>query len=332
MPTDAIKDALVELLRSDQPEDISMAQALLLERIHDEAALPQANQEMIPALLEYVQVHDREIASLRVIALLFLLGGDVVVRNLVHVLYDNPDHHEQLAHAFLFLGEEARKALADILNDPDAPARLRAEAVSMLGLLGPERDVYEYAQSLSTYGLTTNQTSVLNADRLTIALRALGSLLASGDWDVPTLQNMQRMSQEGSAQSELYNVLLGWRYEPEIARLRYELQNERDARKGEIMTLTARIVQDQAQIRDLEQQLDYLHQEHGIRGDELYQVSQEREAMRGNLDHTLKERESFRTSLDQTLKEKQALQAEIAELQAHNTVLEQQIKLLRDIK
>ena len=124
----------------------------------------QANQEMIPALLEYVQVHDREIASLRVIALLFLLGGDVVVRNLVHVLYDNPDHHEQLAHAFLFLGEEARKALADILNDTDAPAGLRAEAVSMLGLLGPEREVYEYAQSLSTYGLTTNRTSVLNAD------------------------------------------------------------------------------------------------------------------------------------------------------------------------
>ncbi len=162
MPTEAIKDALVELLRSDQPEDISMAQALLLERIHDEAALPQANQEMIPALLEYVQVHDREIASLRVIALLFLLGGDAVVRNLVHVLYDNPDHHEQLAHAFLFLGEEARKALADILNDSVAPARLRAEAVSMLGLLGPEREVYEYAQSLSTYGLTTNRTSVLN--------------------------------------------------------------------------------------------------------------------------------------------------------------------------
>src|SRR2546421_7099952 len=168
MPTEAIKDALIELLRSDQPEDISMAQALLLERIHDEAALPQANQEMVPALLEYVQVHDREIASLRVIALLFLLGGEAVVKNLVHALYENPDHHEQLVHAFLFLGEEARKALADILDDAEAPATLRAEAVSMLGLLGPEKEVYEYAYSLSTYGLTTNRTTVLNSDRLTI--------------------------------------------------------------------------------------------------------------------------------------------------------------------
>jgi HEAT repeat protein len=250
MPTEAIKDALVELLRSDQPEDIAMAQALLLERIHDEATLPQANQEMIPALLEYVQIHDREIASLRVLALLFLLGGDAVVSNLVQVLYDNPDHHEQLVHAFLFLGEEARNALAHILNDPDAPARLRAEAVSMLGLLGPERNVYEYAQSLSSYGLTTSRVSVLHPDKLTIALRALGSLLASGDWDVPTLQHMRGISQEGSAQSELYNVLLGWRYQPEIARLEHELQNERDARKSEIMSLTARIVHDQTHINE----------------------------------------------------------------------------------
>ena len=166
MPTEAIASALVELLKSDQPEDISMAQALLLERIHDEAALPQANQEMVPALLEYVQVHDREIASLRVIALLFLLGGDAVVKNLVHALYDNPDHHEQLVHAFLFLGEEARKALADILDDSEAPARLRAEAASMLGLLGPENEVYEYAHSLSSYGLTTNRMGIMNADRL----------------------------------------------------------------------------------------------------------------------------------------------------------------------
>ena len=330
MPTEAIKDALVELLRSDQPEDIAMAQALLLERIHDEATLPQANQEMIPALLEYVQIHDREIASLRVLALLFLLGGDAVVSNLVQVLYDNPDHHEQLVHAFLFLGEEARNALAHILNDPDAPARLRAEAASMLGLLGPERNVYEYAQSLSSYGLTTSRVSVLHPDKLTIALRALGSLLASGDWDVPTLQHMRGISQEGSAQSELYNVLLGWRYQPEIARLEHELQNERDARKSEIMSLTARIVHDQTHINELEGQLDQIRHEHGLRGDELDQVTQEREAMRGTLDQSIKEREASRTSLDQALREKQALQAEISRLEAHNVVLQQQLKLLRD--
>jgi uncharacterized protein (DUF3084 family) len=126
--------------------------------------------------------------------------------------------------------------------------------------------------------------------------------------------------------------LLGWRYEPEIARVRAELQNERDARKSEIMTLTARIVQDQGQIRDLEKQLDYLRHEHGIRGDELHQVIQEREAARDHLDQTLKDRENFRTSLDQALLDKKALQTKVTELQARNTVLEEQMKLSRDNK
>ncbi|TMD89421.1 MAG: hypothetical protein E6I79_08850, partial [Chloroflexi bacterium] len=111
MPTEEIKDALVDLLTSDQPGDIAMAQALLLERIHDEETLPAANQEMIPALIQYVQIHEKERTSLRVMALLFLHGGDSVIRHLVQVLYDYPEHYEQLVHAFLFLGDEAIIAL-----------------------------------------------------------------------------------------------------------------------------------------------------------------------------------------------------------------------------
>jgi hypothetical protein len=343
MPTDVIRNALVELLASERPEDIAMAQALLVERIHDEASLPHANQEMIPALLEYVQIHDRERVSLRIIALLLLLGGDPVVEHLVDVLYNQAEHHEQLAHAFLFLGEEAKKALRDILNDPHAPTRLRAEAVSILGLLEPNNDVYEYAQSMSRYGLTPNRTSVLNPDQLSIALHALGSLLASGDWDVPTLQNMRRLSPEGSAQSELFHVLLGWRYEPELARMQDELQRMREAHRNEILSLTARIVQNQGRIHELEEDLEQVRHEHGLRGDELFQVTEEREAfrqnlnqairereaLRGNLDQVLQERESFRTSLEQALQEGQALQAEVVKLQAYNNALEQQLKTLR---
>ena len=343
MPTDVIKDALVELLGSDRPEDMAMAQALLLERIHDESSLPSANREMIPDLLGYVQIHDRERTSLRILALLLLLGGNQVITHLIHVLYDQPDHHEQLAHAFLFLGDEGREALIHILNDLNAPTRLRAEAISMLGLLGPYKDLYEYAQSLSSYGLSPNRTSILKPDHLAIALRALGSLLASGDWDIATLQNLRKITPEGSAQSELYQVLLGWRYEPEIVRLRSELQNERDARNNEIMSLTARIVQDQAHIREVEDELEQVRQEHGLRGDELFQATQEREDFRSNLEQTtqerdvlrqnfnqvLQERDVFRANLEQSLQEKQALQAEIAQLESYNALLQQQIRILR---
>ncbi|HAT44589.1 MAG TPA: hypothetical protein DCS90_05745 [Ktedonobacter sp.] len=343
MPTEEIKDALVDLLISDQPEDIAMAQALLLERIHDEKALSTANQEMIPALLQYVQIHDRERTSLRIMALLFLQGGDSVVRHLVQVLYDHPEHHEQLAHAFLFLGDEAQNALLRILNDPHAPALLRAEAISMIGLLGPAKDVYEYAQSVSKYGLSQNRMSVLNFDELSVSLRAVGSLLASGDWDIPTLQHLRQITQKGSHQSELYNVLLGWRYEPDMLKLRNDLQNERDARKSEIISLTARIVQDQAHINDIEDELKHIQHEHGQRGDELSQATQERdsfrkshvqamqekETIRQNLSQISQERERYRANLDKTLHEKQALQAEISQLEAYNKLLQQQINLLR---
>ena len=343
MPTDTIKDALVELLGSDRPEDMAMAQALLLERIHDESTLPPANREMIPDLLGYVQIHDRERTSVRILALLLLLGGNQVTTHLVQVLYDQPDHHEQLSHAFLFLGDEGRDALINILNDLNAPTNLRAEAMSILGLLGPYKDLYEYAQSLSSYGLSPNRTSILKPDQLTIALRALGSLLASGDWDIPTLQNLRKITPEGSAQSELYHVLLGWRYEPEIARLRNDLQNERDARNNEIRSLTARIVQNQAHIREIEEELEQVRQEHGLRGDELFQATQEREDFRNNLEQTtqerdvlrlnlnqaLQERDVFRANLEQSLQEKQALQAEIAQLESYNALLQQQIRIMR---
>jgi len=343
MPTEVIKDALVDLLGSDQPEDMAMAQALLLERIHDEMALPQANHEMIPALFDYVQIHDRERSSLRILALLLLIGGNQVITHLVQVLYDYPEHHEQLAYAFLFLGDEAHTALVNILHDPHAPTRLRAEVMSIIGLLGPYKDLYEYAQSLSSYGLSLNRTSILKPDQLTIALRALGSLLASGDWDISTLQNLRRITPEGSSQSELYHVLLGWRYEPIIIRLKDDLQNEREARKNEIMNLTARIVQDRTHIHELEGELEQVRHEHGQRGDELFQATQEREDFRSNLEQALQERDTlrvnfnqsmqerevFRSTLEKTLQEKQVLQAEIAHLEDYNAQLQQQIRILR---
>ena len=342
MPTEVIKDALVDLLSSDQSEEMAMAQALLLERIHDEMALPQANHEMIPALFDYVQIHDRERSSLRILALLLLIGGHQVIEHLVQVLYDYPEHHEQLAYAFLFLGDEAHTALVNILHDPHAPAQLRAEIMSIIGLLGPYKDLYEYAQSLSSYGLSLNRTSILKPDQLAIALRALGSLLASGDWDIPTLQNLLRITPEGSSQSELYHVLLGWRYEPIIARLKDDLQNEREARNNEIMNLTARIVQDRSHIHELEEELEQVRHEHGQRGDELFQATQEREDFRSNLEQALQERDTlhvnlnqaiqerevFRSTLEKTLQEKQVLQAEIAHLEEYNAQLQQQIRIL----
>ncbi len=318
MPTDVIKDALVQLLSSELPDDMSMALSLLVERIHDENTLSPENQEMVPTLLEYVQIYEGERISMRIAALLVLLGGASIVNHIIQILYNHSEEYmysEQLLAILFFLRRESQNALAGLLNDPHAPTPLRAEAIALLGMMGRSKDVVDYAQSLSNYGLAAGRNNILYADQLTIALRALGSLLVSGNWDVTTLLDMRRNYREGTPQHELYSVLLGWRYEPELANLENTLQNERESHRRELMALTARIVSDQDQIADLENQLIQIREEHGQRNDELYQTTQEREAIRGRL--------------DQTTREKHALQDQIAQLQSDNLQLVREIEAWR---
>ena len=199
----------------------------------------------------------------------------------------------------------------------------------MIGLLGPYKDVYEYAQSMSKHGLSSNRMGLFDPDELAISLRALGSLLASGDWDVPTLQHLRHINQEGSPQSDLFNVLLGWRYEPEVMKLKNDLQNERNARKSDIMNLSARIVQDQARMRELEDELKQVQHEHRLRGNELSQANLEKETARQSLIQISQERDTYRANYEKTVREEQTLQAEVSQLEKYNTLLQQQINLLR---
>jgi HEAT repeat protein len=298
MPTDVIKDALVWLLSSDEAEDITMALAILLERVHDEASLPSTNQELVPSLLEYIQIHERERTSLRAISLLFLLGDDNVSKHLVRALYEHPEHHDQLAFAFLFLGNQSQVTLREILNDENAAPELRAEAMGILALLQPTVDVFEYAQALSQYGFSPQENRLLLPNQLAISLRALGGLLTRGEWDVTTLQNLRNLSQEGSPQHELFSTLLGRLYAPAIAELEKDLQFERDARKTEIMSLTARIVQDQDHISNLESLLEQLQHEHGIRSYELNRVTQDREHIRTRLHEVLQENQQLKDQIE----------------------------------
>ena len=81
-----------------------MALALLIERINDEIIQADRGHEMVPALLEHVQTYSDERASHRIVALLLLLGGNVVIEHLIDVLYNYPIHQQILVHALLLLG------------------------------------------------------------------------------------------------------------------------------------------------------------------------------------------------------------------------------------
>jgi HEAT repeat protein len=347
MRTVVIKDELVQLLKSNQPDDISMALALLIERINDETLQANDEHEMVPALLEHVQTHSDERASLRIIALLLLLGGSTVIDHITQVLYDYPNHQQLLVYAFLLLGEEGEEVLLEILHDPKAPTVLRAEAASLLGILAPNVDIREYARMPGEYGLWAGQSvgkaGVLHPDHLAISLRALGGLLAGGHWNVFELQNLRYRSEERSAERELYDILLGWRYSPQISMLENDLQSEQEDHKKNILKFSQEILGMRVQISDLEQQLEQLHQEHGARGEELEQANknvedlqhtlhlatQEKQSVQNNLQRAVQERQALRNNLQEITKERDALEAHADQWRHYAEQLEQGMKLSR---
>jgi len=333
MRTVVIKDELVHLLKSNDTDDLSMALALLIERINDESMQTDREHEMVPALLEHVQTHSDERASLRIVALLLLLGGNVVIDHLTDVLYNYPIHQQILVYAFLLLGDEGVEALLEALYDPETPTLLRAEVASLVGILAPNVDIREYASMLGEYGLWAGQSAgmsdVLHPDRLAVSLRALGGLLTGGHWDVAELQKLRLHSNELSYERELYDILLGWRYSPHIAMLENDLQHEREEYKQNIVKFSHEILNHREHIADLEDQLEHIRQEHGLRGDELDQANKKVEELQRSLNLVIQEKQSMQDTVQRSTQEKQSLRNNIQELTREKDAIELQVSQWR---
>jgi len=288
-----------------------MAVALLLERIHGETKQRYEERVMVPELVEYVQTHTVEGLNLRIIALLLLLGEHAIVDHLIQTLEDYPHPRKQLIYLLLLLGKETRQLLLQVFNDPDTAAEMRFELAAVLGMMSAPQEIIGYAQNISRYGLSANRTGIMFPEQLSVALRALGGLLASGHWNAQRLLELRGATESGDPARELFNILLGWRYEPQIAKLQSDLEAQQDAFKKQILALTGRIVAEQRRAQILESDLERLQQEHGFRSDELHQVSRERDAFRAKVDQLAKERGALQASLDQASKEKASLSAQL---------------------
>jgi septal ring factor EnvC (AmiA/AmiB activator) len=124
---------------------------------------------------------------------------------------------------------------------------------------------------------------------------------------VQKLLDLRNSSKSGEPAHELFSILLGWRYEPQIAKLQSDLESQREMFNNEILALTTRIVAEQGRVQQLESELEKIQQEHGFRGDELYRVSRERDAFRAKIDQFAKEKAALQAALEQVSKEKAAL-------------------------
>jgi HEAT repeat protein len=345
MPTRVIKDELVALLSGVRQEDISMALSLLLERIHDEALQPGRMGEMLPALLEHVQSSSDERASLRILALFILLGGPLVARALLDALYANDQGHAHLIQAFLLLGPGVDADLLGVVRDTSAPARLQAEAVGILAMRVPVTDVQEHALSVSEHGLWAGRsahklTTILQPVQLDRALRALGGLLVAGHWNAVELQKLRTASKEGGAEHELYSALLGWRYNPQVTRLKHDLELEREERKQDLFAHTQELLGMKAHAIDLEHDLAQLQREHEEqrrnheeKSKDLQQalagLNSEKQALQVDLRKVQQEKQVLAGNAEQAAREKERLRAEVQRWQTYSQQLERDLTALR---
>jgi hypothetical protein len=332
MSADVIKDELVTLLVSDKRDDISMAVSLLLERVHEESR--QDNHIMVPELIEYIQSHPMGTTNLRIIALLLLLGEQAFFDHLLHSLAETYGTGSQgtrkplgqthrLQYMFLFLSDKRLKTILDIFEDLDTASGLKTELAAILGLLKAPRAIADSARRVSAYGLVKNHQQVASPGKLAISLRALGGLLASGQWDIRRLLEMRDRCTDDNPERELYNVLLGWRYEPAIAQLEDEMEVQRDTFKKKALLLTEKIMEEQKRAQGLEDNLDKLKEQHEIRVDELQKVSRERDNLRTSTSKLTKENNELRSNLEETTKARNSLNSQLERLKKEYAALQQ---------
>lgn len=251
MATNKISDALVRLLADENIHNISMGLGLLLERVLGERARSGTGSEIISLILKDLQTRADELTTVRVIAWLLLLGGNIAADHLASVLQGQPDlqyhsnQQELLARTFLLLGNKANVTLLKILKDPSTSTRLKAEMAGILGMMGEYEEVRMRALAVSKHGYGTS-TRIANSVELGVSLRALGGLLAGGRWNSRKLEEVrgELLRSSSSAghkkppEADLLDVLLGRLYTPIIEQLEgnvkelmENLRRESEARK-----------------------------------------------------------------------------------------------------
>jgi hypothetical protein len=330
MPTHVVRDELVLLLKSDTSEDIAMAVALLLERVRDEKVRSYADDKMVPELLNTLLTSTPDASDQRLLALLLLLGEQDVLDDLLQALDTSPQYRKQLVYLLLQFSPATHRDLLQVLSDTSTSPSLRADLVGILGMLSAPNEVITYAESLSRFGISSTHESALDSTQLALAQHALGGLLAGGQWDEQRLKDLRATSKEGSVTHELSSVLLGWRYEPQLAQLQAKLEMEQAEHRNDVLTFTQKVVENQERISELETDLEQVRAEHGRRGNELQDVKKEREQLKKSAEQTKLELEKFKRDAEQAKRENDSLRKSTEQTKREHESLTKELHGLRE--
>ena len=154
------------------------------------------------------------------------------------------------------------------------------------------------------------------------------------------LQDMRALSKAGSAHREIIDILLGWRYTPEITRLQQKLEEEAQDREREREIYTRELLALKSQNFDLEHDLEKLQkeQEEQHRGherqsqelqDTIADLNKARQQLQAEVRQLTQEKQALMNSSQQSSKERERLQAESQHWQALYQQLEKDLEALR---
>ncbi|WP_201371629.1 HEAT repeat domain-containing protein [Ktedonobacter robiniae] len=304
-----IKEQLVTQLSHDDPSDMGMAVTLLLQRIMGESDA-FGDRAMVSDLIAHIQTHTEETTNLRLLALLLLLGEPLIVTPLLQALDSDPRQSKLLTALFLLLGRSAQDEALQVFKRGETALELREELAAVLGMNTMSGVIQEYAQSTHLYGPGASRPGMQQMERLSVALRALGGLLAGGQWDVPRLRELRERIPEGAPEHELFSMLLGVRYGPQIQQLKRALRDEQETHEKQLLLVIQQAQAEKERADKLDSQLEELKQEHTEREGDLERGKRERQKMQGNITQLTRENDSLSARLEQMTRERDSLQRE----------------------
>jgi HEAT repeat protein len=249
MSTASASEGLAAYLSSPDLQQVLIGLHLLYIRVDEEDQGQKI--EMIPAILE--QTRKDNISLKRVLAALLIFNGSFPQRKrlaayIVDLLLRYPEHHKEFLELFPFLGKQAVRPLERILNAKNIPPILVQEAVATLGLITRHEQIETLVSNLATreFAIEDQRTRLLINP---LHFRALGGLLASGNYNSNVLIEKRSEAPQGSSAFEFYDVLLGTRNMPEITRLHARLEvisEEKDQLTREVNRLTQELATEKA--------------------------------------------------------------------------------------
>lgn len=249
MSTASASEGLAAYLSGPDLQQVLIGLHLLYIRVDEEDRGQKV--EMIPAILE--QTRKDNISLKRVLAALLIFNGSFPQRKrlaayIVDLLLRYPEHHKEFLELFPFLGKQAVRPLERILNAKSIPPILEQQAAATLGLITRHEQIETLVSNLAAreFAIEGQRTRLLINP---LHFRALGGLLASGNYNSNVLIEKRSEATQGSSAFEFYDVLLGTRNMPEITRLHTRLEvisDEKDQLTREVNRLTQELATEKA--------------------------------------------------------------------------------------